>query len=93
VGYSFEWDRRKAAANARKHGASFEEAITVFDEPQSILLADPDHSFEEMRYLLLGSSTRSRLLVVAFVVRAPRIRLISARRATWFERRSYEEEA
>lgn len=92
MGYSFEWDPRKAAANARKHGVTFDEATTVFGDPQALLVADPDHSLDEMRYLLLGLSTRHQLLVVAFVERPPRTRIISARRATRHERRRYEEE-
>ena len=91
MGYIFEWDPRKAAANARKHGVTFDEATTVFGDPQAMLVEDPDHSLDELRYLLLGLSTRDRLLVVAFVERPPRTRLISARRATRYERRRYEE--
>jgi len=93
MGYVFEWDTRKDKLNARKHGVTFDEATSVFGDPQAMLLADPDHSLDEMRYLLLGLSTRHRLLVVAFVERPPRIRLISARRATRQERRQYEEES
>jgi uncharacterized DUF497 family protein len=55
-------------------------------------MADPDHSLEEERHILLGASTRQRLLVVAFAERPPFTRLISARRATRTERRKYEEE-
>ncbi len=92
MGYVFEWDSRKAETNARKHRVGFEEAMTAFGDPQAMLIADPDHSLDEKRYLLLGLSTKHRLLVVAFVERSPRIRLISARRATWYERKRYEEE-
>jgi uncharacterized DUF497 family protein len=74
------------------HGVTFEEARTVFGDAHAILVSDPDHSQFEMRYLLLGSSIRHRLLVVAFAERPPRTRLISARRATRSERRRYEEE-
>jgi uncharacterized DUF497 family protein len=92
VGYVFEWDPLKANANVRKHGVTFDEATTVFGDAHAMLLPDPDHSIHEMRYLLLGLSTRHRLLVVAYVERPPRTRLISARQATRQERNRYEEE-
>ena len=92
MGYIFEWDGDKASSNARKHGVTFDEASTVFGDPLSLLMRDPDHSQFEERYLLLGMSNRQRLLVVAFAERPPRTRLISARRATRGERIRYEEE-
>jgi len=92
VGYIFEWDPVKADANVRKHGVTFDEASTVFGDPLNLLMADPDHSHDEDRSLLLGMSNRRKLLVVAFAERPPRTRLISARRATRHERRRYEEE-
>jgi uncharacterized protein len=92
VGYVFEWDPVKADANVRKHGVTFDEASTVFGDPLNLLMADPDHSHNEDRSLLLGMSNRRKLLVVAFAERPPRTRLISARRATRHERRRYEEE-
>jgi uncharacterized DUF497 family protein len=91
VGYEFEWDPIKAASNLRDHGVSFEEASTVFADPLAMLMADPDHSIEEERYVVLGESARRNLLVVAFAERPPRTRLISAREATRHERRQYEE--
>jgi uncharacterized DUF497 family protein len=91
AGYLFEWDAAKAEANQRKHGVTFDEAITAFSDPLAVLLPDPDHSIGEQRYLVLGSSTQGRLLVVAVAERPPRTRLISARRATSKERREYEE--
>jgi uncharacterized DUF497 family protein len=91
VGYVFEWDRRKAVENWRKHGVTFEDAMTTFGDPFGILRPDPDHSAGELRYLVLGMSNRRQLLVVAFAERPPRTRLISARRATRRERRKYEE--
>jgi uncharacterized DUF497 family protein len=91
VGYEFEWDPGKASANLRQHGVSFEEASTVFGDPLAMLMADPDHSADEERYLVLGRSARQSLLVVAFAERSPRTRLISARPATRPERRQYEE--
>lgn len=91
MGYIFEWDPRKAESNARKHGVTFDEASTAFGDPLALLMQDSDHSFNEERYLVLGMSNQHRLLVVAFAERAPRTRLISARRATPAERKRYEE--
>lgn len=82
MGYNFEWDKRKAESNHRKHGITFEEASTVFGDPLALLLLDPDHSVEEKRYVLLGVSNRRKLLVAAHAERPPRTRLISATRAT-----------
>ena len=65
MGYLFEWDIEKAAANVKKHGVTFEEACTVFGDPLAILMPDPDHSIAEQRYVVLGMSNRHRLLVVA----------------------------
>ena len=87
----FRWDPRKAAANVRKHGVMFEEAATVFGDRLSVTIADPDHSADEQRFLLLGLSNRRRLLVVAHSERGESIRIISARRVTRRERRTYEE--
>jgi hypothetical protein len=92
MGYIFEWDTKKAGLNLRKHGVGFDEAATVFGDPLALLMPDPDHSVQEMRYILLGTSNRRRLPVVAFAERPPRTRLISARRATRQERRKYEED-
>jgi uncharacterized protein len=91
VSYYFEWDPEKAAANFRKHGVSFEEATTVFGDPLSMNMPDPDHSLNEERFVLLGLSHRLRLLVVAYAERGTRTRLISAREAIQRERRQYEE--
>jgi len=87
----FEWDKRKASLNLRAHGVSFREATTVFADPLSITISDPDHSMAEMRLVDLGLSHRGRLLVVSYTERGNRIRLISARLATGNERRQYEE--
>lgn len=92
MGYIFEWDAKKAQSNVRKHGVTFEEGSTAFGDPLSLLMRDPDHSLDEERYIVLGYSSRRRLLVVAFVERPPRTRLISARKATPRERRLYEKE-
>ena len=93
MAYLFEWDPVKAAENVADHGVTFDEASTVFADPLSLLMGDPDHSEVEDRYLLLGMSVQQRLLVVAFTDRPPRTRIISARRATRRERRRYEEKA
>ena len=87
----FEWDPKKAAANVAKHGVTFEEAATVFADPLGRIVPDPRHSTEEERYVLLGLSHQRHLLVVMYVDRGGRIRIISARRATRRERRNYEE--
>lgn len=91
--YSFDWDEEKARENFRKHGVSFLEATTVFRDPLAMLTFDPDHSWTESRYVLLGLSIEGRLLVVWYTERPPMTRLISARRATRRERRTYEEES
>jgi hypothetical protein len=91
VGFIFEWDEIKAKANEWKHRVTFDEAASAFGDPLALLMLDPDHSTDEERYLLLGMSNRRRLLVVAFAERPTRTRIISARRATAKERKSYEE--
>ena len=88
----FEWDETKAAANLAKHKVSFDEAQTVFDDPLFIIFADPDHSLDEERCIILGESDRNRLLVVSFTEREGATRLISSRTATRHERKAYEEE-
>jgi len=87
----FSWDPRKAASNVRKHGVSFEEAVTAFADSPSLTITDPKHSGSENRFVLLGLSANSRLLVVAHVERGDDIRLISARLASRRERIEYEE--
>jgi uncharacterized protein len=88
---TFEWDPAKAAANFRKHGVSFEEAASAFQDPLARIHADPGHSALEHREILIGHSTQGRLLLVAFTDRRGRLRLISAREVTRRERRDYEE--
>jgi len=88
----FEWDSRKAVSNFRKHDVSFEEAMTVFDDPRCFPLYDSKHSDDqEERELLIGVSERLRILTVCFTQRGDNFRIISARRATLSERRMYEE--
>jgi uncharacterized DUF497 family protein len=89
----FEWDPQKAESNVAKHGVSFEEAATVFGDPLGRIVADPRHSLEEHRFVLLGLSREQHLLTVMFVDRGEAIRILSARRATRRERRDYEEDA
>jgi uncharacterized DUF497 family protein len=86
-----EWDPRKAVANRRKHGVSFEEARTVFFDERGLLIDDPDHSEDEERFVLLGLSSSLRLLVVCHCYRGQGgvIRIISARRATARESKFY----
>lgn len=87
----FEWDERKASANIVKHGVSFEEAKSVFSDDRARLIADPDHSEEEDRFILLGYSSTLRLLVICHCYRSDEsvIRIISARKATRHEAASY----
>lgn len=86
----FEWNPNKAAINISKHGVSFHEAATVFGDPLSITVPDPDHSFDEDRCLTVGMSNRSRLLIVAHTERGDLLRIISARELTAGEREAYE---
>jgi uncharacterized DUF497 family protein len=87
----FEWDPEKAARNLARHGVSFQEAATVFGDPLAVTYFDPDHSEEEDRFLTFGHSSEGRLLVVSHTDREERTRIISARRVTPSERRTYEE--
>ena len=87
----FTWDPRKAAANLKKHGVDFREAATVLDDTLSTTFPDLDHSGLEPRFLTIGMSSRSRVLVVAHTGEGYLVRIISARRATRHERRFYEE--
>ena len=91
MSYEFEWDANKATANQRKHGVSFHEASTAFADPLALLMADPDRSLDEELFLVLGTSSLGRLLVVSHTERPPRTRIISARPATRNERNHYEQ--
>jgi uncharacterized DUF497 family protein len=86
----FEWDSLKAAANAKKHGVDFAEAMTVFSDPLELTIVDPDHSEGEQRFLSIGLSMAGRLIVVAYTERAGRTRMINARVASSQERQDYE---
>jgi uncharacterized DUF497 family protein len=87
----FEWDLEKARANAKKHGVSFEEALTVFFDPMAATFDDPDHSTDEPRMLTIGFSATGRLLMVCHTERGGVLRLIGARPATRRERKRHEE--
>lgn len=86
----FERDPGKAAANLTTHGVTFSEASTIFGDPLEVTISDPGHSEGEARFLSLGLSAESRLLVVAYTEREGRIRIIHARVAAAKERRAYE---
>jgi len=88
----FEWDPKKAASNLRKHGVSFEEAASVFNDLLATVYEDPDHSVREKRYLTIGTSAQGRLLHIAYADRGARIRIINARKVTGRERDLYEKE-
>jgi uncharacterized DUF497 family protein len=91
VPLSFEWDENKAKSNLVKHGVSFEEGSTVFADPLSLTVPDPDHSELEHRLIILGHSRQDKLLVVVHTERGDNIRIISARPASRRERKDYEE--
>ena len=90
----FDWDNSKASLNKKKHGVSFEEAVTVFYDDDALEFHDPDHSENEDRFFIVGLSFKSRTLVVSHCVRAlgSVIRIISARKATKQEAQKYWEE-
>jgi len=85
----FEWDDAKARSNLSKHGVTFEEATTVFDDPHAIDAPDLD-DFD--RFVIIGVSSRSRVLFVVHAIRGKRVRIVSARRASAAQRRKYEED-
>ena len=87
---NFEWDEDKAKVNLKKHKVSFDEATTVFFDPFSVTIPDPDHSVVEQRYIDIGSSDKGHVLVVVYTERVSSIRIISCRKATPSERKIYE---
>ncbi len=90
----FEWDPEKAATNIRKHGISFDEAVTVFKDPLAYIFNDLIHSEQEPREIIIGTSALRRMILVCFVERREDvIRIISARPATRQEIKDYEENA
>lgn len=86
----FEWNKEKAASNLKKHGVSFEEAETIWDDYFYVDLFDKGHSIEEKRFLIVGESNAKRLLIVSYTERESRVRIISARELTSKERKDYE---
>ena len=88
----FDWDEEKAKSNLAKHGISFDEATSVFDDPLFLTFADPEHSLQEQRFLIMGESARGRLLVISYTDRKDITRLVSVRPATRKERKAYESE-
>ena len=89
----FDWDKNKAAANLKKHNVSFPEAVTAFYDENAIVIADPDHSIDEERFILLGMSRDLKVLIVSHCYRENDevIRLISARKANKLEQKQYGE--
>ena len=88
---NFEWDEEKARTSLQKHKVGFDEATTVFSDPFSITIPDPDHSVDEERYIDIGTSDKGRVLIVFYTERGMNIRIIGCRKATPTERRRYEE--
>lgn len=88
----FVWDEAKSKSNKKKHGVSFEEAETVFYDKSARLIADPDHSDDEDRFLLMGMSEKLRILIVVHIYKDDDelIRIISARKATRNEEEKYK---
>jgi len=87
---TFEWDQNKSEANEEKHGITFEEAKTVFNDPFAITIDDPDHSADEYRYIDIGFSSKGSVLVLWYTERNENIRIIGCRKASKFERKTYE---
>ncbi len=86
----FKWDSEKAEGHLKTHGVRFTEAATVLGDPLELTIPDPDHSGVEARFLSLGQSTESQVLVVAYTEREGKIRIIHARESNPKERRTYE---
>lgn len=84
----FEWDRAKAAANEKKHGVRFEHAVRAFEDPFALVELDESEDYGEDRFLLTGQ-VLDGILVVVYTERGERVRIISAREATEYERRNY----
>ena len=89
---TFEWDEDKASRNETKHGVAFHEGKSVFNDPFSVTIPDPDHSEYEDRWLDIGFSSKGRLVLVWYTERAGRIRIIGCRKASPAEQRSYRDE-
>jgi len=87
----FEWDEEKAKDNIQKHKISFEEAKTVFNDPFLLTFPDNEHSDNEQRYINIGTSIKGKVMILIHNERGDNIRIISCRKATKNERRTYEE--
>lgn len=92
VRFEFEWDSAKDSSNQKRHGISFQEAVAVFFDENALCMPDPNHSLGEDRFILLGTSSQIRILVVCHCYRRSGsvVRIISARKATPRERAIYE---
>jgi uncharacterized protein len=88
--FNFEWDDQKATSNLQKHGVSFDEAVSVFGDLRALTFSDTDHSEFEDRSRTYGMSNKMRLLVVVHTERRNDLRIISARKATRYEKGIYE---
>ena len=88
--FKFEWDEQKAASNLQKHRVSFDEAVSVFADDLALTFADSDHFESEERSRTYGNSNRGRLLVLVHTERRHNIRIISARKATRYEKSIYD---
>ena len=89
--FKFEWDTQKAASNVRKHGVSFDEAVSVFADAFALTFADTDHYESEDRSRTYGISNKGRLLVIVHTERRENVSIISARKATRYEKDIYEQ--
>ena len=87
----FEWDPKKAKANLKKHEISFEDAMTVFADPLARIFDDAEHSGEERREIIIGTTPRRDMILVSFTAIEDRVRILSARKVTRRERKDYEE--
>lgn len=88
--FKFEWDEQKAASNLQKHGVSFDEAVSVFADDLALTFADSDHFESEERSRTYGISNKGRLIVLVHTERRRNIRIISARKATRYEKSIYD---
>lgn len=91
VKIEFEWDEKKAQLNFEKHKVSFEESVTVFYDPLLATMPDPDNSEDEQRYITIGQAIKGRILIISYTERQNRTRIISCRKATSREKKTYEE--
>ena len=89
--YDVEWDENKNRLNQKRHHITFEEAATIFADPLEVMIDDPEHSYDERRFISIGESFSGRLLVVSYTERGDTIRITSARKPTTRELRAYEQ--